>query len=193
VRAGGITRIEGGRPDTSGILRLGGRFTFAHACPIEDLVLTSGHVVDARPFEPEVPLLPYRYSDGAGNAGVVAPLSTERCSDLAVMAVRPGQVVRPYLRASEAPQIGERVWYIGYDWSGKGKAFAEKVIDAKVIRIVAGHLILDEAGEVGSSGSCVLNQAGEVVAINSFGRQVGVGEEVEGVVGVWGPWLGSCR
>lgn len=189
-----LTRIEGGRPDTSGILRLMGRFGAAHACPLAaDLILTNGHVVDPRPFDPDVPTLPYRYSDGAGNAGVVAPVSTERCADLAVMAVRPGGTVKPYPRASVAPEPGDHVWFIGYDWSSKNKAFAEKVIDAKVLRVVAGHLILDEAGDPGSSGSCVLNAKGEVVAINSFGKQVGVGEEVEGVVGVWGDWLESCR
>lgn len=191
--AGGKDRIEGGRPDTSGILRFVGRFNLAHGCPVGDVVLTAAHVIDPRPFEPDVPLLPYRYSDGAGNAGVVAPVSTERCADLGVMAVRPGSVVRPYPRAAAEPRPGDRVWYVGYDWSGKKRAFAEKVYHAEVIRVVAGHLVLDEAGDVGSSGSCVLNQAGEVVAINTWGRQVGMGDEVEGVVGIWGDWLGSCR
>lgn len=180
-------------PDMTGILRLVGRFGAAHACPVGELILTNGHVTDLRPFDRDVSLMPYRYSDGAGHSGILAPVSTERCADLGLMAVRPGFTVKPYPVASEAPKVGERVWYQGFDFASRGKAYAERVVAAKVLRIVAGHLILDEVGDFGSSGSCVLNVRGQVVGINAFGHKVRSGEEVEGVVGIWGEWLGSCK
>lgn len=195
---GGKTRIEDAKPDTAGVLSLLGRWGAAHACPIvtpsgcNAIVLTAAHVVDPRPFD-DVPLLPYRYSDGYGSSGVLEPVATERCADLATMRLGPGADVRPYRRAALAPEAGGHVWFVGYEWSSKSKAFSARTIRAKVVRVVAGHLVLDPAGEAGSSGSCVLNQAGEVVGINVWGRSLRSGEEVGGAVGIWGSWLEACR
>src|SRR5262245_19870347 len=54
------SRIEApAAPDTSGVLRLVGRFSSAHACPIsESLALTSAHVTDLRPFDRGMPAFP---------------------------------------------------------------------------------------------------------------------------------------
>ena len=79
---------------------------------------------------------------------------------------------------------------LGYDWRDKKRAYAPRQISAKVLRIKAGHLILDPdpTSEPGSSGSCVLNDRNEVVAINCFVMKLASTESVAVVVGVWGEW-----
>lgn len=177
--------------DTSRILRLMGRYSAAHACPMTDMVLTCAHVADVRPFDPGVKPLPYRYQDGRGHEGILAPVFTEACSDLARMEVHSGEIV-PYERASEPPKPGDRVTLLGYDWSSRNKVFAEKRVDAKVLRVVAGTVVMDQAGEDGSSGSCVLDQYNRVVAINCAG--IGIGLDEAGIaVGVYGHWASSCQ
>jgi hypothetical protein len=58
-----------------------------------------------------------------------------------------------------------------------------------VIRVRNGHVIYFPPGVPGTSGSCVLNEAGEVVAINTFGRDLDDQSVVGGGVGVWGDLL----
>lgn len=179
------------RPDTSRVLRLVGRWSVAHACPVwPDTILTAAHVIEARPLDLSVPI-PYRYQDYSGHWGVVVPTKAERCSDLGFMSVK-GTELGWYVRSDKEPQAGEKVWLVGYDWSSKGKAFTEKLVEAKVVRVIAGHLLLDKSGEPGSSGSCVFNGRNEVVAINAAGLPIG-GSEAGWVVGVWGEWIGVCQ
>lgn len=173
-------------------LRLIGRFGAGHACPVEPrIALTNGHMVDLRPFGDTV-LAPFgsAYSDGVGNAGFLVPINErlERWRDLA--AVEPltqGAVfVDPLPVAKQPPLAGDRIWLLGYDWRSKKSALADDVIEAKVTRIVALHVQFYPAGQGGSSGSCVLNDAGEVVAINSAGWPTDDKEEGGQAVGIWG-------
>ena len=62
----------------------------------------------------------------------------------------------------------------------------EDVIEAKVVRIVALHVLFVPSGQPGSSGSCVVNEAGEVVAINEGGYTADDGGDAGLAVGVWG-------
>lgn len=162
-----------------GSLRLIGRFSAAHACPIEPrIALTNGHVVDPRPFDATVPLVPYAWSDGTGASGFLAPLrkpdgtvrkdAVEHGRDLArVEPMAAGDVFPHPLRVARlAPVAGDRVRILGYDWSNRKSAMADDVIEARVTRVVALHVIFGPAGQPGSSGSCMVNDAGEVVAIN---------------------------
>ena len=165
-------------PDTSGILRLVGRFSFAHACPIaSDTALTNAHVLDSRPFDRQAPLLPSMWSDGQGRVGILHPDHTNMDRDIAVAH---GEFPQFY-KIGKRPVPGDRVWFIGYNLSGK-RILETKLISSKVERVVAGHVVYSPGGQPGSSGSCVLNQQGEVVAINAFTvdeGQAGLG------VGVW--------
>src|SRR6185369_9567975 len=71
-----------------GTLRLVGRHSAGHACVVGPrLALTNGHIVDPRPFDKEVPLLPYTYSDDDGGEGVVVPIPDrlEQSRDLAAV------------------------------------------------------------------------------------------------------------
>jgi hypothetical protein len=176
-------------PDTTGIMRLVGRASIAHACPIgvegRVVVVTSAHVIQLDRYEP---LIPYRYSDGADGEGIVFPVYVDLASDLAVM--RPLRMpTRWYPAAASPPKPGDRVRFLGYDRDTRKSAYLPREFDRSVVRVVAGHLILDTPGEAGSSGSCVLNQAGEVVAVNARGEQTKAGEPIGSVVGVWGRWL----
>lgn len=173
-----------------GSLRLIGRFNAGHACAIGPrLALTNGHIVDIRPFDVGVAPFPFVWSDGTGASGFLVPLrgGLERARDLA--SVEPfGEGTFPHYLplASEAPKPGDRVFFLGYDWTNRKRALGDEVIEAKVTRVVALHLVFVPSGQPGSSGSCIVNEAGEVVAINEGGYPADDGETVGIAIGVWG-------
>lgn len=172
-----------------GSLRLVGRFAAGHACPIEPRVaLTNGHVVDMRPFDPTVKPYPYAWSDGTGASGFLVPYELENARDLArVQPLREGDVFPHPLRvAQNPPQAGDRVWLLGFDWANRKRAMADDVIEARVTRVVALHVMFTPSGQPGSSGSCLLNDAGEVVGVNEGGYDTDVHEVAGLAVGVWG-------
>lgn len=173
-----------------GSLRLIGRFNAGHACAIAPRVaLTNGHIVDLRPFDAGISPYPFAWSDGSGAAGFLVPTrgGLERGRDLA--AVEPyGEGSFPHYLplASAAPKPGDRVFFLGYDWSNRKKAMGDEVVEAKVTRVVALHVVFIPSGQPGSSGSCVVNEAGEVVAINEGGYPSDDGETVGIAIGVYG-------
>lgn len=175
---------------TRATLRLVGRFSAAHACPIGPRqALTNGHVVDLRPFDPGVPPFPYAWSDGAGGAGFLVPSigGLERARDLAkVEPLGPGSFQHYLPLAQSEPKPGDRVYLLGYDWRNRKTAMDDDVIEARVTRVVALHVLFTPSGQPGSSGSCLVNEAGEVVAINEGGYETDAGETVGLAVGVWG-------
>jgi hypothetical protein len=187
-------------PDLSGVLRVVGLRGIAHACPVApDKALTNVHVVgeyyDSRPF-----IWSTDTADGLlGNVPVGLFWATNRTTegdafrDLARVAPFRSTFPRWYPIATAAPIPGETVWFVGYDWRRKNDAFARRVFKSKVLRAVSGHLIYAPAGTPGSSGSCVLNAAGQVVAINAAGMGTDDKGEVGIGVGVWGSLLGLGR
>ena len=165
-----------------------GRAAIAHACPIgPNEALTAAHVVDPRPYDKEVPLQPARWS-AKDVFGLLVPSWRLSDSDVAQ-----GVSERPfplwYEAAKEAPKVGDYLWLVNYSWDGKSKAFSEVPLKVKVTRVLAGHVVYEPSGDPGSSGSCVLNASGELVAINSAGMTVGFHEEVGIGVAVWGGWF----
>jgi S1-C subfamily serine protease len=172
-------------PDLSGVLRLTNGTSLAHACPISmDRALTNRHVVSGASE------WVWGIDDGERYHGLVDFAASDEFRDLAV--VKPITVMRfPrwYTISKTAPAIGERIYFIGYDWRSHKEAFAPKVFDAKVTRLVNGQLIFDSPGKPGSSGSCILNEAGEVVAINQGAKDTENSSLAGLGVGVWGSWL----
>lgn len=178
-----------------GSLRLIGRFSAAHACPVEPRVaLTNGHVVDPRPFDASVLPVPFAWSDGTGASGFLVPTrlengwALERGRDLArVQPLQEGDVFPYPLRvAAQAPSPGDRVYLLGFDWRNRKSAMADSVIEARVTRVVALHVIFTPSGLPGSSGSCLVNEAGEVVGINEGGYETDAKDVAGLAVGVWG-------
>jgi len=178
-------------PDTSAILRLIGRFGAGHACPIEaEVALTAAHVPDVSPLDREVPLWPYRF-EGGGTVGVVEPQGVMSAVDLAVM--RPQQpFARWYKRASEPPAVGERLWLLAYDWRSRKAIYADRVMSGRVLRVVAGHIMLDEEVPGGASGSCVLNEAGDVVGVVTWGQRTEDQRTAAVAAAVFGEWWGGA-
>ena len=173
--------------DTEGVLVVAMRFGFAHACPIEDgsIALTAGHVVDSKPFDDDASLYPSRWSS-EGHSGIFVPIRAMRSSDLASVQPASGKFPHPYPLAKTAPETGSRVWIVGFDYSSKSRALGRKVYSARVLRIEGDVLILDTDAKPGSSGSCVLNDASEVVGIVSFGfSALDDSSTVTGAPGVW--------
>jgi len=196
-------------PDTSRMIRVVGRWSTASACPIGPrLALTAAHVVDPRPFDNNVGYSPMAFQQGdvIGTFNVATiPKPTPKNPDAVEYLVSRSRDLAYvnsnvalkgwYPRAEKAPAPGEYVYFYGLDWRSKSAAFAERVFRAKVIRSVAGILVYEPAGEPGTSGSCVLNEKAEVVAVNTGGVYVGnsrslgglllPGDEVGIGVGVW--------
>ena len=174
------------QPDTDGILRLVGRFAAAHACPVApDLALTSAHVTDLRPFDRTMPAFPVAWSDAAGLDGWLTPLRVEGARDLALM-----QSDRPFARyyavAPASPVAGDRLLTLGYDWRRRVAMYGPRVFAVVVLRVVARTVVFEPEIQPGSSGACVLNAAGEVVAVNAAVHRADDSRAVGVAVGVWG-------
>lgn len=173
-------------PDTSKILKLAGRWTTASACPVSaHHALTAAHVVDPRPFDKYPGYVPVIYQQG-GHGGTFTVRDKPRVTvgadgrpvvdtvpdvslnrDIAV--IETGGALDFYPIATDAPKEGDAVWLSGYDFRDKRRALADRVLKTTVVRIVAGRIYVDPPGWPSTSGSCLLNAAGEVVGINTGG------------------------
>lgn len=168
-------------PDMRAVLALVGRFMLAHACPVSATeALTCGHVVDPRPFDQGVGLSPYWWSNERGDGGNVTPQSVVAQADLALLS---GSFPNWYERATAAPAVGDRVWFVGYELNGR-RFLEPRIIEARVQRVVANHVVYSPGGQPGSSGSCVLNERAEVVAIHCATSESGAAGFGPGVFGV---------
>jgi hypothetical protein len=174
-------------PDTTGVLALMGKTAIAHACAIGPReALTAAHVMEPRPLEPSVPLVGSRWSAGTLSGRAVPGYVWAEVDIVTLSSL--DAFPKYYERVDSAPEPGETLWLVQYSWESADKAFADKVLEVTVKRVVAGHVIFDPSGEGGSSGSCLLNKVGKLVGINIAGKGVGFNEEVGIAVGLWGDW-----
>jgi hypothetical protein len=174
-------------PDLTGVVQLFGRFSMAHACPIAaDRALTAAHVPDLRPFD-GTPLYPFRWQQGEAD-GITIGGSVSLATDLADL-----QPSRPFSKwyplATTAPTVGAHLWIRGYDFRKAKNAFGPRDWEVEVLRVVAGHVVFKPTVDFGTSGSCILNEDGEVVGVIAKGVSMHNDEEVGVGVGVWGGWL----
>jgi hypothetical protein len=162
-----------------------GEKSMAHACPVDGVILTAKHVTNQNPNGAF-------WSDQYGNSGVlhVWPMDTVR--DLGRFSVDTGDIP-VYHKLAEAPEIGDEVYWIEYDWSSPKNAMQPKRREAKIVNRLGGYLILDEEPTPGASGSCVLSKANTVLGVLSWGQEMHNGSMITGAVDltIWFPKPGE--
>jgi hypothetical protein len=114
-----------------------------------------------------------------------------------VQIVGPGKFPKVYTLAKKIPEPGTKLWIRGFNVH---KGFEGKGIEVEVLRTEFGHLYLkkEPEGYIGSSGSCMLNEDEEVVAIYvaAYPRRSGLTSvdwmgDGELVAGPWGTYHGD--
>lgn len=151
------------------VVSLWTRDGLGHACPINSTdALTADHVAVSRevvwgPFSGFAPYV--IWGDQLGNTGTAQWQWSDKRRDLSLIRiVKDSPPFTAYLRrAKAAPRVGDNVFVVGFKW---GKGVGDWTNESKVSGVQAGMLIYETSPGPGSSGSCVLNEAGEVVAIN---------------------------
>jgi hypothetical protein len=128
--------------------------------------------------------------DGEEQHGLLKVDSADEYRDLAYVSPATAQrFPQWYPIAVVPPKVGDKVYFLGYDFKNPDSAFSPKRFKGAVTRIFNGNLVFDPAGKPGTSGSCILNEKGEVIAINQGGKETD-NQETAGIgVGVWGDWL----
>jgi hypothetical protein len=166
-------------PDTSAILRLSsGKSTIGHACPLGPLdAMTNRHIVDGETG--------FQWSDAEGvHRGYAKPIGEGTYADLGWLRADEDTPFPRWFELSKVmPKVGDAVFLIGYSFDNRKKAFAERVFETRILRLVAGLIILEQPGVPGSSGSCLLAADGTVIGINAGAK--GLGDEgKQGAVGI---------
>lgn len=152
-------------------------------CPIaSEYALTARHVA-LRTYpdgHEEARALVWSAHDRAGSARAIA---WDARRDLALLQLS-GATLDFYPISAAQPSVGTSVRIFGYDI---GRGFRSRTDRARVLNVLAGHLVLSESGGPGYSGSCVLTASDEIVGVVQWiaceeGRCVTVASAV------WPPW-----
>ena len=167
------------------IVAVGGKKSFGHACPISKTeALTAEHVSTITRFNGTQVIFPLIWSDTEGGHGTVMEFMSDSRRDLSYVRVDEGEFARFFTVAKSEPMVGSHVLIVGFDFK---KGIIPRLVWARVLNITAGVLTYDDTPGPGSSGSCVLNEQGEVVAINigqfnidNYSKPVGLGHLITG-------------
>lgn len=136
-----------------------------HACPVNGYVLTASHVL----WDADLKIyVPTAWSDGYGNEGSAYVSGGYNFLDLISLTMCPDSKQLDFQPPGKAG-VGSRVYWYEYDLRTRENALRARRRFADVLRVVAGHYILDEMPVEGASGSCLLNKEGEVVGIVNAG------------------------
>jgi len=170
-------------PSFAGQLAVSGPFASGQACAVtEHLALTARHVVET---DDGTRIEELRGSNG-DVAGYFTVVRVYEASDLA--ALQTELTLTPYPLAEAPPREGDKVWMQGYDWRNEKDMYQPRVFESTVTRSVAGVLHYVPGGMPGTSGSCVLNEKGELVAIDVNKRWADNRKPGGGGVAVYGVW-----
>lgn len=169
-------------PSVDDVVRVIGATGFAHACSLKGgRLATNRHVIEN--------MWTLRWSDGSGNEGTAEVEIQSPSADLAILHITSGKPSHEYPVATQRPAIGDRVVLRGYRYDGRKNVLSERRVETKVSQVEAGHIVYEQSGFSGSSGSCVFNAAGEVIGINAWAIPTETrGEDVGLAVGLWGAW-----
>jgi len=157
------------------IVALWTKDTLSHACPINSTdALTADHVALKDKFinGSEGKFAPFViWGDELGNTGTAQWQWSDVRRDLSMIRTPPlTPNFSAYLRrAAEVPAVGSKVYVVGYDFKttdpGTG-GLGDWTMEVTVTGSRAGVLVYSGTPGGGSSGGCVLNQRGEIVAVN---------------------------
>ena len=153
----------------------------AQACPISKTeALTARHVAVSAP-------LVWSYPGSAlGGTLVRAWVDTRR--DLALVRIAgTGPAFQFWYKIAEVPpKVGDKIFLQGYD---NDEGWTSQWYDAKIIHLYAGNVDFDLTPGAGSSGSCILNERGEIVGINYAAYRVNPMARLKGSANlVTPPW-----
>jgi len=170
-------------PDMSAVTSLSGRFSLGHSCVIAPRqMLTAAHVIDPRPWDATVPLVPMVWSDARGHGGIASPVWVKRDRDLGLLTPVEGEPDFPVvLPVAQAPPVaGDKAWILGYEYRSKSKALQERLFETRVLRVFSRMIVIDQDTLPGSSGGCVINDKGEAegILVWSFGLETGFKDSV---------------
>lgn len=174
------------QPSPMGVLRLAGReegLALAHGCPVgERTIYSVAHMTSEQPVI---------WSDLGGNSGTAWFRGRDPRRDL-VRLESEEALPLVYKVAESQPIVGTRVSTVGF-WYSQERFLQQRRFVGQVLTTISGYLFFDvplrgettEEALPGTSGSCVFNEAGEVVAIT-----IGGGGRTKAAFGaaVWGPW-----
>ncbi len=172
--------------ETRGFLPFITNFGLAQICPVgEYLALTARHVGTAEKGNGAIERVSGFWSAPTGEHGIGWALDYDYRRDVAIMQ---SSVAFPhvYAVAGEPPAIKSKVTIAGYEYRPGRVPLMARYITTEVINIVATHLVLEEAGVQGFSGSCVLNARNEVVGVYFGTIGLDAGREAGVAAGVWG-------
>jgi hypothetical protein len=157
------------------IVALWTKDTLGHACPINATdALTADHVALKDMFinGSEGKFAPFVvWGDELGNTGTAQWQWSDKRRDLSMIRTVPNTPTfsASLRRAVEVPAVGSKVYVVGYDFKttdpGTG-GLGDYTLEATVTGIRAGVLVYSSTPGGGSSGGCVLNNRGEIVAVN---------------------------
>ena len=152
----------------------------AQVCPVSPtLALTARHTAVLTPASWGYPGSFY------GGTLVLEWVDTRR--DLGAMRIGRGPAFRRWYEVAKTPPgIGDKVFIQGYN---RGKDFTSFWMETTLVYAYAGTLAWGKSPGKGSSGSCVLNKRGEVVAINTASYETDKGETHGSGVLIFGPWV----
>ena len=152
----------------------------SHICPFAPhLAYTARHVVLDRQGS-GVWFIPLIWKQGR-SAGSLFPLYADARRDLAVGCSNEPFPL-PFERAVEAPEPGDRLYLPAHEWLRKGGP--RKRVEIVVAEVVGGTIRLEALPMLGSSGACLLDADGRLVAVYDGGY----GPVTGSASGVWGEW-----
>ena len=178
------------------ILMLSGKDTFGHGCPVEAPGPIVGEPPQTRIFTAELvakdgkKFTPVAWATHDGTAvGFAFPAFLDAVHDLVILLP---QEAPPFAfkLSRRPPKEGEKLTIVGYRRKGRNP-YDPFVVEARFSGLGPGLITYDDSPGPGSSGSCVLNSDGEVVAINTgFWTPQGPNGPGYGIgVSLFSPWF----
>ena len=153
-------------------IRVIGNHGVASACAVNGYVITAGHVVAPFTYYPGLyrEMVGYAWSDynEPPKQGYFTPGAVSPFRDIGVIFPdEDGDNPFQHKLSTSALQPGDHLRWIEYD---RGDDYFKcKEASGTVIRLIAGHIMIDGEATQGASGTCVFNDQGTVVGIISWG------------------------